>query len=117
MRLWALILSLTVILGAALSHAATKSITGGDGAQMVHVPAGWFIRGSLSGDSDEKPRRRVYLDGFHIDKYEITNKRFRASGMKPKEDYGSKFNSDSQPVVGVTWHQAKTYCEKVGLEP
>ncbi len=90
MRLWALILSLIVILGASPSSAATKPITGSNGAPMVHVPAGWFIRGSVSGDSDEKPRRRVYLDGFYIDKYEVTNALFRASGMRPKKDYGSR---------------------------
>ena len=58
-----------------------KQITGSDGAPMVHVPAGRFIMGSNSGDSDEKPQRRVYLDGFCIDKYEVTNARFRSAGM------------------------------------
>ena len=80
---------------------------------MVHVPAGWFIMGSNEYD-DEKPRRRVYLDGFYIDKYEVTNARFRSAGMTPDTNYGSKFGGSSQPVVGVTWHQAKAYCEKAG---
>ena len=56
----------------------------------------------------------LYLDGFYIDKYPVTNARFRAAGLRPKKDYGSKFNGDSQPIVGVTWHQAKAYCEKAG---
>jgi formylglycine-generating enzyme required for sulfatase activity/uncharacterized protein YraI len=43
---------------------------------MVKVPAGWFTMGSESGGKDEKPRRRVYLDGFYIDKYPVTNVRF-----------------------------------------
>mgnify|MGYP001387564214 CR=1 FL=1 len=34
---------------------------------MVKVPAGWFIMGSNSGQKDEKPRRRVYLDEFYIE--------------------------------------------------
>ena len=113
MRLWALILSIAVILGASPAPAATKSITGKDGALMVLVSAGWFIMGSKKYE-DEKPRRRVYLDGFYIDKYPVTNARFRAAGLRPKEDYGSKFGGSSQPVVGVTWHQAKAYCGKVG---
>ena len=86
-----------------------KTITGSDGAPMVHVPAGWFIMGSSSGGSNEKPRRRVYLDGFYIDKFPVTNARFRAAGLRPKEDNGSIFGGSSQPVVGVTWHQAKAY--------
>ncbi len=89
-----------------------KTITGADGAPMVLVPAGEFIMGS--GYRDAKPRRRVYLDGYYIDKYEVTNARFRAAGMRPKKDYSSKFNGPRQPVVGVTWFQARDYCQKVG---
>ncbi len=107
-----------------------KEITGHDGAHMVLVPAGEFIMGSSEEDikailracsdckrewySSEIPKRRVYLDGFYIDKYELTNARFRAAGMEPKKDYGSKFNGPRQPVVGVTWFQARDYCAKVG---
>ena len=80
---------------------------------MVYVPAGWFIMGSNSWAKDEKPRRRVYLDKFFIDKYPVTNVRFR-SFEKPKTDYGSKFNGAGQPVVGVTWYQARDYCGSVG---
>ncbi|MDP7663648.1 MAG: PEGA domain-containing protein, partial [Nitrospinota bacterium] len=81
---------------------------------MVKVPAGWFIMGSNDEDSDEKPRHRVYLDGFYIDRYPVTNKRFRMAGMTPKDDYGSEFNSAGQPVVGVTWDQSRDYCSNVG---
>ncbi|MDP6618815.1 MAG: PEGA domain-containing protein, partial [Nitrospinota bacterium] len=69
---------------------------------MVKVPSGWFIMGSNSGGDEEKPRRRVYLDKFFIDKYPVTNVRFRRFG-EPAEDQGSKFNGARQPVVGVTW--------------
>ena len=71
-----------------------KTIAGSDGAPMVHVPAGWFIMGNNEYD-DEKPRRRVYLDGFYIDKYEVTNARFRSAGMTPDLNYGSKFGGSS----------------------
>jgi len=117
MRLWALILSIAVILGASPAPAATKSITGKDGALMVLVSAGWFIMGSNKYE-DEKPQRRVYLDGFYIDKYPVTNARYHAAGTTPKRetkvDYHPVINGYSQPVVGVTWHQAKAYCEKAG---
>jgi len=33
--------------------------------------------GSDDGYLDEKPRRRVYLDAFRIDKYEVTNALYR----------------------------------------
>ena len=91
-----------------------KKIMSSDGVQMVLVPAGEFIMGSNSGDDSEEPRRRVYIDGFYIDKYELTNARFRAAGMRTKKNYGPKFNGPKQPVVGVTWFEARDYCAKVG---
>ena len=45
--------------------------------EMVLVPAGEFIMGSNSGRSHEQPVHTVYLDGFYIDKYEVTNAQFR----------------------------------------
>ena len=100
---------------------------------MVLVPAGWFIRGSTPQQAEaayregkkiynwykkewfdaEVPLRRIHLDTFYIDKYPVTNARFRRSG-KPAKDYGSKFNGARQPVVGVTWYQARDYCGSVG---
>ncbi len=92
---------------------------------MVRVPAGRFTMGSSDEDLraipessrkyylNERPKRRVYLDAFYIDKYPVTNVRFRKFG-EPKKDYGSKFNGDRWPVVGVTWSQARDYCRSVG---
>ena len=80
---------------------------------MVLVPAGWFIMGSNEGDNDEKPQRRVYLDAFYIDKYPVTNARFRRLG-KSRYDDNSDFNGENQPVVGVNWTQARDYCRSVG---
>ncbi len=80
---------------------------------MVKVPLGWFIMGSNRGENREKPQRRVYLDAFYFDKYPVTNVRFRRFGT-PKNDQGSKLNGARQPVVGVTWNQARDYCRSVG---
>src|SRR5688572_493825 len=35
---------------------------------MVLVPAGEFLMGSWTGDADERPMRRVYLDAYFFDK-------------------------------------------------
>ena len=44
---------------------------------MVFIPAGEFIMGDDEGDADEKPERKVFLDAFCIDKYEVTNSQYR----------------------------------------
>ena len=49
--------------------------------EMVLVPAGWFLMGSdkkvdKNAYAPELPRRKVYLDGFEIDKYEVTTVQF-----------------------------------------
>jgi formylglycine-generating enzyme required for sulfatase activity/uncharacterized caspase-like protein len=86
--------------------ALTRVVQGEDGAEMVLVPAGEFWMGSTWVDIDhpirecrslsfpdctdsmdgETPRRRVYLDGFYIDRYEVTNALFerftRATGYR-----------------------------------
>ena len=94
-----------------------------DGAVMVKVPAGEFLMGSTDADSealaDEKPQHTVYLDGFWIDQTEVSNARYRKcveAGECEEPGYwdDSGFNAPEQPVVGVNWHQAKTYCEWAG---
>jgi formylglycine-generating enzyme required for sulfatase activity len=49
------------------------SITGKDGAEMVLVPAGEFVMGSNDVDIKEvAPRHKVHVNGFYMDKYEVT---------------------------------------------
>ncbi len=93
---------------------------------MVKIPAGIFIRGSHeeTGRFDEKPRGKIYLDAFLIDKFEVTNSQYLAfihqTGHKePYNVYGegSLFdvkNIDDLPVVQVTWHDAADYCQWIG---
>ena len=40
---------------------------------MVLIPAGEFMMGSPpgEGDRDERPQRKVYVDSFCMDKYEV----------------------------------------------
>lgn len=81
------------------------------GAPMVLVPAGEFAMGSNEGNEDEIPERRVYLDAFYIDKYPVTNRRYRGERPHP---YGKEFQGVRNPVVGVTWFQAMEYCRSMG---
>lgn len=84
---------------------------------MVYVPDGYFIIGS--DDSlleEEKSAHHVYLKGFLIDKYEVSNEEYEkflheTKHSVPKYWYDDRFNDPSQPVVGVSWEDAAAYAK------
>jgi len=87
---------------------------GDDGAEMVLVPAGRFWMGSDE-SRDEKPRHQVYLDAYHIDRYEVTNALYRrfagATGRPPLDSWSDDVsNGPQQPAVEVSWDEADAYC-------
>ena len=102
--------------GDARSAELPRRITGLDGAPLLLVPAGEFVMGSAPGGyifgDNETPRRRIFLKAFYIDKYEVTNRRFRMF-FAPVDRYAGSFEEPDQPVVGVTWFQAREYCARV----
>ena len=101
---------------------------GDDFDAMVFIPAGDFTLGSPEGSNDQKPARKVYLDGFYIDKYEVTFAHYyqfveRAGHRKPRlAGYLSNsvtedlplFIRPVNPVVGVSWDDAADYCRWEG---
>jgi formylglycine-generating enzyme len=56
---------------------SSPTIKTDDGAEMVLVPAGEFWMGSDVDDERERPRHRVFLDRYYIDKHEMTNEQFK----------------------------------------
>jgi formylglycine-generating enzyme required for sulfatase activity len=92
-----------------------------NGMEMVYVPAGKFLMGSPEGDKDalpnECPQRRVYLDGYWIDRNLVTVAQYRkfcqATGreMPPAPSWGWK---EDHPIVNVTWDDAAAYAAWAG---
>jgi formylglycine-generating enzyme required for sulfatase activity len=126
---------------------------GKDGKEMVLVPAGRFEMGSTGEEIEaayqlgkkydketkkswfegEKPRHRVWVDAFYMDKTEVTTLEYRqfieAGGYKHKKYWSeegwkfiekekirepgyltdSRFNQPDHPVVGVSWYEAAAY--------
>jgi formylglycine-generating enzyme required for sulfatase activity len=87
------------------------------GTPMRFVPAGEFIMGRNTGPDNERPVHTVHLDGYYMDKYEVTNVAYKQcvdSGtcQLPADvnRYNDPYYSD-HPVVYVDWNMAKTYCE------
>jgi formylglycine-generating enzyme required for sulfatase activity len=97
---------------------------------MVSIPGGTFPMGSGEGEPDaqsgEFPQHSVTLDGFWIDRTEVTNEQYsrcvEAGACDPparstseyREAYYGDREYDDHPVIYVTWHQAKAYCEWAG---
>ncbi len=78
--------------------------------KMVAVKGGSFQMGSENGSSDEKPIHQVSVSDFHIGRYEITQKQWRAiMGTDP-----SYFkNCDDCPVEQVSWNDVQDFLTKL----
>lgn len=89
--------------------------------EWCHVPAGYFLMGSTNSDpkarDDEKPQHRVYLSGYWISKYPITNAQYRqfvqAIGHRQPDHWQKGYPQDKQdhPVVYVSWSDAVAFCQ------
>jgi formylglycine-generating enzyme required for sulfatase activity len=79
---------------------------------MVLIQGGCYRMGDTFGDGfvDELPVHRVCIDSFFIDRHEVTQKEFTAwIGSNP-----SSFSGDQLPADGITWFEAKEFCERTG---
>jgi formylglycine-generating enzyme required for sulfatase activity len=116
-----------------------------DGAEMVLVPPGEFLMGSSDTDPkarlDEKPQHTLYLDGFWIDRTELTNTQFvgflnalgahagtcggRDCAETQVEDRHSHIlrqdgrymvepGFEDHPATEVSWFGAQAYCRWAG---
>jgi len=81
---------------------------------------------------DEAPRHTVYVDAFYMDAYEVTNAQYRkfvqATGHRELEGFivedgiirigkpweSKNYKGDNQPVVCVSWDDAKAYADWSG---
>ena len=115
--------------GAATPADVASAIKGGDGADMVLVPAGEFWMGSTAAEIDrackqgggigcenqskkELPRHRVDLDAFYLDRYEVTNAFFErfvtATGHRTtaeREGFAYALRGPQwNKVSGASWH-------------
>jgi sulfatase modifying factor 1 len=88
---------------------------------IVTVPTGSFVMGSDTFGQDERPLRIVSLSAYAMDRFEVTHLQYRAFLQDqdiPEPIYwqGSKYpkGRDLHPVVGVSWEQARAYCQWTG---
>ncbi|OYT72161.1 MAG: hypothetical protein CFK52_05770 [Chloracidobacterium sp. CP2_5A] len=87
---------------------------------LVAIKGGTFEMGSLDGQPDEQPVRRVTVSDFEIGKYEVTNAQYKAFCDATRRPYPEEPNFarlrnyfldyPNHPVVRVSWDDANAYC-------
>jgi len=82
---------------------------------MVPVPEGWFLMGSETGQENERPVHRVWVDAFELAACQVTNADYAlflaATGRcKPLHWDDPLFSHPEQPVVAPSWFDAVAYC-------
>lgn len=110
-------------------------------SSFVYMESGYFYIGNNKGDTDEMPMTKIYVNGFYISKYEVTNKQYcdflnKANYMRDSIDKyiningnwlklnckiyndNEKFKVESGfenfPVNYVSWFGANAYCDYYG---
>ena len=90
---------------------------GSSSPRMVQIPEGWFLMGSDTGQDNERPVHRVWVDAFEFGRMPGNARRVRAvcrrDGTIASHPIGSDphFSNPDQPVVAVSWFDAVAYCE------
>ena len=79
------------------------------------IPGGWFVMGNDSGQRDEAPRHRVWVDTFEMAVDPVTRAEYArfldATGREAPRDWDApSFARSDLPVVGASWNDAVVYC-------
>jgi formylglycine-generating enzyme len=82
----------------------------------IPIPAGRFSMGSDTGQSEEGPVHRVWVDSFAMAATQVTVEEYarflNATGRTAPAFWGDpNFSHPQQPVVAVSWYDAVAYCE------
>jgi formylglycine-generating enzyme required for sulfatase activity len=96
------------------------------GYELVWISEGEFVMGSPASEkgriSFEGPQHTVHIPGFYMGRYPVTNEEYaryladNAKAWEPRFWADRKYNQPRQPVVGVSWEDAKAYAKWAGLQ-
>ena len=93
----------------------------------VAIPSGDFLMGSdaqvdAMADADESPQHRVYLPGYSISRFAVTNEQYarfvQAKAYQPPSHWQEgkvPRGKDEHPVVNVSWQDAQAFCRWAGV--
>lgn len=98
---------------------------------MACIPGGYFTRGvdldehvcnqasqPARGNMGTTPAQRIWMDTYYIDRTEVTNAAYsdclRAKQCPKDGPRYTDFSAPQQPITGVSWFSANTFCEAQG---
>jgi len=103
----------------------TIDLGGGIALELVHIPAGGFVMGQGDGVADERPCAGVRIErDVWMGRCEVSNEQF--ARFDPSHESGLEFGDyihfspgergwslsrPRQPVVRVSWHRARAFCD------
>jgi eukaryotic-like serine/threonine-protein kinase len=89
----------------------TEDLGGGVTLEMVEIPAGKFMMGSVREElkPDELPEHRVVVPRFYLGRFTVTQAQWQVvMGSNPAE-----FKGQNHPVELVSWNDAQAFCKKL----
>ncbi len=92
-----------------------------DGAEMVWVSPGSFLMGSdESPYPADRPAHRVELDGYWIDRLEVSNARYReciaAGRCAEPASLSDRYRNQAEQPALASWQDAAAYCDWAGAQ-
>ena len=119
-----------------------EELSGGVLLEMVEIPGGTYLMGSLGTTAEtakreyvrgmdkvikdalvrrlqwETPQHLVKIQGFYMSKFEVTQAQWRAVASLPKISRDlmsdpSHFKGGNRPVEKVSWEEAMEFCERL----
>lgn len=97
--------------------ARERQLKSGKPPGMVRFQGGTFLMGSDDARYDAAPEHLAEVNDYWMDAYEVTNDQYQAfvqSGHRAPTSWQNgtfKMALKDHPVVGVSWEDAKQYCE------
>jgi formylglycine-generating enzyme required for sulfatase activity len=93
-------------------YRVTEPLPAGVTLELVAIPAGGFLMGSLPGQGfeDERPLHSVRLPAFWLGQYPVTQAQWQAvMGRLPP----CRGRGPHRPVDRVSWHAAQAFCRRL----
>ena len=87
---------------------------------MISIPEGGFLMGSETGQDNERPVHRVWVDAFELAECQVTNAEYTkfleaTNHRKPLHWNDPNFSNPAQPVVAPSWFEYSPNVARITL--